>query len=482
MEYAQTADSDLKYVFVSFDTMTADISKIGVPVYGTNESYQQTVKNMQVTTNVTTADGLISDPSTGTQAAANTTIKHNTGYLEFWPSNYGKAKANIISQGDGNTLDINDSGNNMTLGHGSMQVHSLDTEQTIFALNNFRADKAYGIGTNPNASTTSSGSQRDWTFDYNKTGYAIANIYTFAKPVLSDMDEAHFSAIQSEAANMHLVYKLDCPLYGTYSANNYTVNNLNNLGDLAGMPLKRVAYYMTLEKADGSVDYAYASYDALTNDVSQIGMPFDNSVRQSTVNNLTVSSNVAGVVNGTGLSGNIEMWKNTYEKTNSAGITGASDSTYDFGDKPTNGSYGSFQIHNYGNQQTVMALNAWNGPASSSSRTIDLGIGNNNTDNGDPDYTFNGNEGVNSNASQYSNRTLYIMAEAALAPGMANVTNGSEYTMVQGARLTTQLSTNWQTDTSTTTSSTMSPRCKLREFSLTASVIIWNTLRTPAIR
>ncbi|MBQ3350447.1 MAG: PEP-CTERM sorting domain-containing protein [Thermoguttaceae bacterium] len=444
MEYAQTANSDLNYVFVSFDTMTADISKIGVPVYGTGESYQQTVKNMQVTTNVPATEGLISAPGTNTQATPNTTYAHNTGYLEFWPSNYGKEKANIITQGDGNTLDINDSGNNMTLGHGSMQIHSVDTEQTIFALNNFRAAKAYGIGTNPNASTNSSGSQRDWTFDSGKTGYAIANIYTFAKPVLSDMDAEHFQPIQSEAANMHLVYKLDCPLNGTYSADNYTVNNLNNLGDLAGMPLKRVAYYMTLEKADGTgTDYAYASYDATTNNPANIGMPFDGSIRQGLINNLTVSSNVPGVINGTGLSGNIEMWKNTYERTNSANIPGASDSAYDTGDKPTNGSYGSFQIHNYGNNQTVMALNAWNGVATSASRTIDIGIGNNNTGAGDPDYTFNGDQGANSNASQYSNRTLYVMAEAALAPGMANVTNGSEYTMVQGVRLTTQMGTNW---------------------------------------
>ncbi|MBR6435924.1 MAG: PEP-CTERM sorting domain-containing protein [Thermoguttaceae bacterium] len=455
MEYAQTADSDLKYVFASFDTMTADISKIGVPVYGTGEFYQQTVKNLQVTTNVTTADGLINDPSTGTQVAPNITVKHNTGYLEFWPSNYGNAKGNVISQGDGNTYDINDSGSSATsYGYGSMQIHSLDTEQTIYALNNFKEGKAYGIGTNPSASGNGSGSQRDWTFDNSKTGYAIANIYTFAKPVLSDMDEEHFSTIQSEAANMHLVYKLDCPLYGTYSADNYTVNNVNNLGDLAGMPLKRVAYYMTLEKADGSgTDYAYASFDALTNDVKQIGMPFEDSIRQGKVNNLTVSSNVAGVVNGTGLQGNIEMWRRNYSQGNSANIPGASDSTWDFGDVPAPdndpGYYASFQIHNYGNQQTVMALNAWNGFATSADRTIDIGIGNNSPDNvppnhpSSPDYTFDGDRGVNSNASQYSNRTLYVMAEAALAPGMAYVSNGSEYTMVQGVRLTTQMGTNW---------------------------------------
>ena len=451
MEYAQTANSDLNYVFVSFDTMTADISKIGVPVYGTGEFYQQKVKNMQVTTNVPATEGLISAPGTTTQATPNTTYAHNTGYLEFWPSNYTNAKANVITQGDGNTYDINDSGSDMGYGYGSMQIHSLDTEQTIYALNNFKAGKSYGIGTNPNASTNNQGGQRDWTFDTGKTGYAIANIYTFAKPVLSDMDAEHFQPIQSEAANMHLVYKLDCPLYGKYSAENYTVNNLNNLGDLSGMPLKRVAYYMTLEKADGTgTDYAYASFDADTNNPAQIGMPFGGITRQGIVNNLTVSSNVPGVVNGTGLQGNIEIWDRDYGASNtesgSKNIPGASNTAYDFGDEATGYTYGygSFQVHNYGNQQTVMALNAWNGFSGSADRPVDIGIGNNPS--GEPDYTFDGNNGANANAAKYSNRTLYVMAEAALAPGMANVTNGSEYTMVQGVRLTTQMGTNWHNE------------------------------------
>ena len=440
MEYAQNASDPLKYVFVSFDAMTNDISKIGVPTITSGEFYKQTVKNLHVTTNATTSDGLITDPSTGQQVAANTTITYNNGYLEFWPSNYNKVKDTVISQGSDSSYDINDSqGNNTSYGHGSMQVHSLDTEQPIFSLNHFNGGKQFGIGKNPSGDP-------DWTNNNAKQGYAIANVYTFAKPVLSDMDAEHFSAIQAEAANMNLVYKLDCPLYSSgYTTDNYVVNNINNLGDLKGMPLKRVAYYMTLEKADGSVDYAYASYDPINNDINQIGLPFDGSVRQTTVNNLTVSSNVNGVVNGTGLSGNVEMWNRNYTQGNSANIPNASGSEFDFGDTVGgSGNYASFQIHNYGNEQTVMALNAWNGVGNSATRTIDIGIGNN-TGHGSPDYTFNGEAGANSNASQYANRTLYIMAERAIAPGMDNVANASDYTLVQGARLTTQMGTNWHT-------------------------------------
>ena len=445
MEYAQNASDPLTYVFVSFDAMTADISKIGVPTNPSGEFYQQKVYNLNVTTNVPASVGLITDPSTNQQVVANNTISYDTGYLEFWASNYSKPKSNVISQGDANSYDINDSGGGTGYGHGSMQIHSLDTEQTIFALNHFNGGKQFGIGKN----ATGSGDP-DWTNHNNKQSYAIANIYTFAKPVLSDMDAEHFSAIQSEAVNMNLVYKLDCPLNGTYSADNYTVNNASKLPDsMKGMPIGRVAYYMTLEKEDGSVDYAYASYDSVTNNPAKLGLPFDGSVFQTTVNNLTVSSNVAGVVNGSGLKGNIEFWNKNYNRDNDKNIPGASGDAYDFGDKiATGGNYASFQIHNYGNQQTVIAINAWNGHAiEADNRTIDIGIGPNPNTSGEPDYTFDGERGVGvSNASQYVNRTLYVMAQPGIAPGMANVTNGSDYTMVQGARLTTQMGTNWHND------------------------------------
>ena len=450
MEYAQNASDELRYVFVSFDAMTADISKIGVPVAGTGEFYQQTVKNMQVTTNVPATEGWLNDPATGQQATANVTYSHNTGYLEFWPSNYTPAKSSVITVGDDNSIDINDSGASLAAGHGSMQIHSVDTQQTVFALNGFTTDRPrqFGIGTNPKGVPFDSNMnpQPDWTFDTSKSGYAIANIYTFAKPVLSAMDAEHFQPIQSEATNMELVYKLDCPLYGKYDANNYTINNVNNLSDkFKGMPLGRVAYYMTLEKPDGSVDYAYASFDADTNNPAQIGMPFDGITRQGIVNNLTVSSNVPGVVNGTGLQGNIEIWDRDYGGNNTANIPNATNA-YDFGDEPTGYAYGygSFQIHNYGDKQTVMALNAWNGYSGSANRPVDIGIGNNPS--GEPDYTFDGDRGANANAANYSNRTLYVMADVAIAPGMANVTNASEYTMVQGAKLTSQMGTNWHTN------------------------------------
>ena len=445
MEYAQTADEPLKYVFVSFDAMTNDISKIGVPTAPSGIFYQQTVKNLHVTTNVTEDDGLIYDPSTmsqtnPSQATPHETYTHNTGYLEFWAGSYTATIGNNALPGSDAIYDINDTRSNDS-GHGSMQIHSLDTEQTIFALNAFNQTKQFGIGTNPKASANNSGSQKDWTFDTSKSGYAIANIYTFAKPVLSDMETEHFNVIKDEAAGMHLFYKLDCPLSAEngYSVDNYTVNNVainangdvtNLPADMKGMPI-RVAYYMTLEKANGAMDYAYASFNSATNNVAKLGLPFNGSdwSFQQNVTDMTVLSNVNNVDNGTKITGNINI--------NRSG-------------EGANGAYSCFQIYNSeigdSASQTVMALNAWNGEASSADRTIDIGIGNNTEPGGSPNYINNGALGTASNASQYKNRTLYVMAEAAIAPGMANVTNGSDYTMVQGARLTTQMKNNWHND------------------------------------
>ena len=109
-----------------------------------------------------------------------------------------------------------------------------------------------GIGNNPDTSTG-----MDWTHKYTTASYETKQLDVFAKPVFSSMSESDYSAISGEVSNMQLVYKLDCPLTGTYSANNYVVNNAANY---TGMPLSRVGYYMVMDKGDGNVDYAYARF------------------------------------------------------------------------------------------------------------------------------------------------------------------------------------------------------------------------------
>ncbi|MBR0061542.1 MAG: hypothetical protein IJP68_08680, partial [Selenomonadaceae bacterium] len=53
--------------------------------------------------------------------------------------------------------------------------------ETVFSVCHFNGGKSYGAGTNPKASTNSGDGQRDWTFDYSRQDYKIANIYTFVR-------------------------------------------------------------------------------------------------------------------------------------------------------------------------------------------------------------------------------------------------------------------------------------------------------------
>lgn len=197
---------------------------------------------------------------------------------------------------------------------------------------------------------------------------------------------AQASAIQfvAEASNYTLAYSLAMPNSAAFNLNAipYTVDQH---ASIANGSFSRIAYYMELQRAGGELMYAYASMDAFTSDASKIGVPSASSggFFQQTVSNMNVFSNVAGVVNGTGIgTGNIEFWQFDYSRNNSAAIPGANNS-YDFGDSPDgSGMYGSMQIHNYGAQQTVMAYNNWG----RGDNYADIGLGN--YANGHPDWTF----------------------------------------------------------------------------------------------
>ena len=80
---------------------------------------------------------------------------------------------------------------------------------------------------------------------------------------------------------------------------------------------------------------------------------------------------------------NIEFFPDNYVPENQMGIPGASDEKFDFGDMiaTTGVGYGSFQVHNYAEKQTLFAFNAWQNNAGA-----DFGIGTN--PDGNPDWTF----------------------------------------------------------------------------------------------
>jgi len=153
--------------------------------------------------------------------------------------------------------------------------------------------------------------------------------------------------------------------------------------------------------------------DAFTNNVKKIGVPCLNSncgdgtgptVIQEMVYNMNVQSSVPGL-DGTGLSGNLEFWPYDYSADNSANIPGASQTQFDFGDKPQRkGSFGSMQVHINGGSSykgTVFAFNRFNDgfPA-------DLGIGNHKT--GDSQYGLGPDWSLAMNSEQFTVRKLRI--------------------------------------------------------------------------
>ena len=188
-----------------------------------------------------------------------------------------------------------------------------------------------------------------------------------------------------EARQYRPVYDLDLGKLG--SAINYDVDNHTKLQQ----PFDRIAYFVELQREDGSTQFVYTSMDAFTDSLGKIGIPTVESGAhfQQNVAHMNVYSNVREITTGTNLSGgNIEFWPNNYGQGNSANVPNASSEVYDFGDQPTDpvNGYGSMQVHNHAAKQTLFAVNHWGAGSGA-----DIGIGNQGK--GNPDWTFAANAG-----------------------------------------------------------------------------------------
>ena len=157
------------------------------------------------------------------------------------------------------------------------------------------------------------------------------------------------------ASGYECVYTLDIPVIGNFNAaaDPYRVNRARTAPVID--TFDRIAYYLELAKKDGTVQYLWASMDAFTTDRTKIAVPTlaSGAIFQQPVSNLDVKSNVDGIVNGSGMAGgNLEFWPHNYSTTNAAAVPGASDTTYDFGDRRDPGGHGSMQLHNSAAAQT----------------------------------------------------------------------------------------------------------------------------------
>ncbi|MBL4585335.1 MAG: PEP-CTERM sorting domain-containing protein [Pseudomonadales bacterium] len=193
-------------------------------------------------------------------------------------------------------------------------------------------------------------------------------------------------------------------VYGLDIDNSNYHNNvpyyLDNAGAIADGSFERIAYHLELQKQGGDIEWVWVSMDAFTNNASLTGVPSfagSNTSFQQKLNNMNVFSNKAGITTGLGITtGNIEFWPYNYAPANIAGLPNGDSNVYDFADQSINlYNYGSMQIHNYGAEETLFALNRFYDVTNK-----DLGIGNQATS--QTDWTFA------SNSNDYIVKTLDI--------------------------------------------------------------------------
>ncbi|MFT5130426.1 MAG: VCBS repeat-containing protein, partial [Rhodothermales bacterium] len=307
-------------------------------------------------------------------------------------------------------------------GHGSFQIHNHGASETLIAYNSFGngGDSELGIGNSPTGNP-------DWTFRAVAPTYTIKNLQVLILPAKSRIAGNGAFGKVAEASDFTVIYELPMPDNVDLSASVPVPYTVDNTGPLAGQIFTRIAYYLELDSGAGT-EWVYVSMDPFTADLSRIGLPHPTTnalVTQQIVNNMNVvASGGAGVTTGTGIStGNVEFWPSNYSGSNAIGIPGAS-GAFDFGDggAGTGDGYGSFQIHNHGASETLIAYSAFG-----SANTDNIGIGNQPT--GSPDWTF-----ANS-APTYSIKNLQILArvtDSGLASGgaYAHVPEVSDYTLV----------------------------------------------------
>lgn len=158
----QKEGGEVQYVYVSMDSFTQDVKKIGVPVLASKAMFQQRVQNMNVVSNV---PGI----TTGTGLAG--------GNIEFWPHNYGPPNSGGVPNASAAIWDFGDQPGAPEDGYGCMQVHNHDAKQTIFAINNWKAGASADIGIG-----NSEGDTRDWTFTRNAGSYSVKRLRVLVRP------------------------------------------------------------------------------------------------------------------------------------------------------------------------------------------------------------------------------------------------------------------------------------------------------------
>ncbi|MDD6030204.1 MAG: SGNH/GDSL hydrolase family protein [Kiritimatiellae bacterium] len=397
-----------KWVWVSMDAFSPDVRKFGVPVSADRAVKQRWVKNMDVKSNVS---GIVNGKGM------------DGGFVEFWHMNYSGSNALGIP-GATDSYDfgdsMSDSGN-----YGCMQVHSVTNKQTLFAFNNFGKNNSNAscLGIGNDTYKSGNGVNPDWTFHYTAGEYTSRRLWVFVRPgapvLPAAPPPAEVAANVPDAANFSHLYTLDLPASDCAArtpASYTSYHKVDNRAAFQGAKPARVAYYLELVKADGTTNWCWTAFNAVTDNLNLYSLP-TNTVVQQRVSNLDVRSNVPAVTEVTGCeTGNIEFFPMDYSGTNKLGLPGADNSQYDFDDTPSpGGSHGCMQVHNWGAKQTCWAVGHLN------AGTLDVGIGNSSATKTDWTLTNTG--------TQYTSRRLHVFVQFAeespavsAAPALRRVT------------------------------------------------------------
>ena len=233
-----------------------------------------------------------------------------------------------------------------------------------------------------------------------------------------------------EASGYALVNVLKIPsttFNYTWTCAPYAVDE-SRFGEVA---FDRVAYLLHLVGSNGQEQWAWASMDAFTDDISKIGLPTAQRMNdfQQYVANLSVrawrSDGNSYVTPGDFPSGNIEFFWHDFSQANKMSIPNASAEVYDWGDSCATYSkpgYGCLQVHNYRQSQVILSVSrtgSSSGPTNL--RTASLGIGNRSqqANTTEQDWTTAGN------GANFTTSDLYVFVR----PAVTSKGNGPTFTV-----------------------------------------------------
>ena len=236
-----------------------------------------------------------------------------------------------------------------------------------------------------------------------------------------------------EAASYRKIYALDIPARSTYMDQpvHYLVDEHSYVTNFS-----RVAYYLELEKADGSVKYAWVSMDKFTDDPSKLGVPTraSGAVFQQYVSNIKVWSNQETVYSGEKAQGNIEFWPYNYSAETKLGIDVPKTLYYDtyYMDVDDTCSYewdyASMQIHDTEELKPIICYNGWG----NTGEDVSLGIGLSSSLVTGNDTTHDWTEAKNAKSFIRRRLEVYVLEDGAVAAAPALV---SATLMPSGTRL-----------------------------------------------